>query len=99
MVYIIIINPNILWGKIMPFIEDKKRRHVLDQVVYLMVNLNVKADGDLNYILYKFCKYYIAKKYNVLKNYLGELHECESQCRQDFLVPYELKKRLENGDV
>lgn len=83
----------------MPFIESKERRKELDKVYDAMVLADVKADGDLNYILYKFCKYNIATRYNILKNYLGELHECEAQCRNDFLVPYEIKKKIENGDV
>ena len=83
----------------MPFIESKDRRKELDRIVNEMVLQGVKANGDLNYVLYKFCKYHVATSYNVLKNFLGELHECESQCRNDFLVPYEEKKRQENGDV
>ena len=83
----------------MPFIESKERRKELDKVYDAMVLADVKADGDLNYILYKFCKYNVATRYNILKNFLGELHECESQCRNDFLVPYETKKKIENGDV
>jgi hypothetical protein len=83
----------------MPFIESKDRRRELNKVYDAMVLADVKADGDLNYILYKFCKYNIAKRYNILKNFLGELHECENQCRNDFLVPYEARKKIENGDV
>ena len=83
----------------MPFIESKKRRKELDKVVSAMAKAEVKADGDLNYILYRYCKYIISKSYNSYKNFLGELHECECQCRNDFLVPYEEKKRKENGDV
>ena len=41
----------------MPYIENKNnRRKFLDDIVNLMISLNVKADGDLNYILYSFCK-------------------------------------------
>ena len=83
----------------MPFLEDKKRKKELDKVVTAMSKAEVKADGDLNYILYKYCKYMIPKSYNSYKNFLGELHECECQCRNDFLVPYEKEKRNENGDV
>lgn len=83
----------------MPFIESKERRKELDKVYEAMVKAEVVGDGDLNYILYKFCKYNVAKRYNILKNFLGELHECECQCRNDFLVPYEQRKKIENGDV
>jgi len=83
----------------MPFIENKKRRKELDKVVDAMYKAELKSDGDLNYILYKYCKYMIPESYNSYKNYLAELHECECQCRQDFLVPYEEEKKIENGDV
>lgn len=83
----------------MPFIKSKERRKELDKVVDVMAKVEVKADGDLNYILYKYCKYIISAGYNSYKNFLGELHECECQCRQDFLIPYEIVKKNENGDV
>jgi len=83
----------------MPFIESKKRRRELDKVVFAMSKADIKADGDLNYILYKWCKYFVEEGYNSYKNFLAELHECECQCRNDFLVIYEEKKRFENGEV
>ncbi len=82
----------------MPFIK-KENRMKFNKVVQAMVDADVKADGDLNYILYKFCKYNVPESYNSYKNFLGELRECENQCRNDFLVPYEVIKRKENGDV
>jgi len=83
----------------MPFIESKQRRKELDEVVFAMAKADIKADGDLNYILYKWCKYFIKQGYNSYKNFLAELHECECQCRNDFLVTHEEKKRFENGEV
>ena len=83
----------------MPFIESRERRKELNKVVTEMAKVEVKVDGDLNYILYRYCKYMIPKSYNSYKNFLGELHECECQCRNDFLVPYEEEKRKINGDV
>ena len=83
----------------MPFIESKSRRKELDKVYQAMIDAGVNADGDLNYILYKYCKYQVIPSYNNYKNYHGELTECACQCREDFLVPYEKKKKEENGDV
>lgn len=83
----------------MPFLEDMERRKELDKVISVMANVDVKADGDLNYILYKFCKYFVKESYNSYKNFLGELRECECQCRNDFLVPYEKRKEIENGKI
>lgn len=82
----------------MPFVVQEKRLE-LDKVIEIMKEVGIKADGDLNYILYKFCKYEIKPSYNNYKNFFGELTECVEQCRHDFLVPYEEEKRKENGDV
>ena len=82
----------------MPFVEPKNRPE-LDKVYKAMIDAGIKADGDLNYILYKFCKYQVDPSYNNYKNYFGELTECVAQCRQDFLVPYEKMKKVDNGDV
>jgi hypothetical protein len=71
----------------------------MDQVVELMKNLNVKADGDLNYILFKLCKETVTPGYNNYKNFIGELNECSNEIRRRFLSPYEDAKIEENGDV
>jgi len=40
----------------MPYIRDKKRRAEMDLIVELMDQYKVEANGDLNYILFKYCK-------------------------------------------
>lgn len=82
----------------MPFIKQSRRTN-LDQVYNAMIAAGIKADGDLNYILYKFCKYQIHPSYNNYKNFLGELQECIEQCRRDLLSPYERLMEKENGYV
>ena len=82
----------------MPFVKEEVRKK-LDIVYESMIDADIKANGDLNYILYKFCKYRISPSYNSYKNFLGELNECACQCREDFLIPYEKIKKEENGDV
>ena len=81
----------------MPYIEE--RRGELDRIVRLMDELDIKADGDLNYILFKYCKYYIEEGYNNYKNFKGELGECRDEISRRLLTPYEDKKIKENGDV
>ena len=82
----------------MPYIKPISRPE-FDPVVDLMVKLGVKVDGDLNYILFKFCKYHIKPSYNNYKNYIGELSECSAEIRRTILAPYEDTKIEENGDV
>jgi hypothetical protein len=82
----------------MPYIELKKRVQ-LDRIIELMKNLNIKADGDLNYILFKLCKETVQPGYNQYKNFIAELNECSNEIRRRFLAPYEDTKIRENGDV
>lgn len=82
----------------MPYVEQE-RRPDLDVIVKLMKEKNIKANGDLNYILVKYCKEYVDASYNNFKNYKGELSEAADWIGEIFLKPYEFIKRDENGDV
>jgi hypothetical protein len=86
----------------MPYIK-KEERVEMDKVVDFMIEHGVKADGKLNYVLFKFCKntLYDTQKesYNEYKNFLGELNECAEEIRRRLLSLYENKKITENGDV
>jgi len=81
----------------MPYVE-KGRRNALDPIVQAMVDADVRANGDLNYILFKFARM-IPQSYNSLKNYRGELHEAAAEVKRRLLDPYEDIKMKENGDV
>lgn len=82
----------------MPYIKPNRRKE-MDKIVKLMYTSDVSADGDLNYILYKYCKYYVEISYNNLKNYCGELRQCATEIERRILAPYEDKKKEESGDV
>jgi hypothetical protein len=82
----------------MPYIKPENRSN-MDEVVDLMAKKPVKADGDLNYILYKFCKLHVKPSYNNYKNFCGELRQCVSEIERRILAKYEDEKIKENGDV
>jgi len=82
----------------MPYIKQDKRNK-LNIIVDLMKSSNIKADGDLNYILYKYCRTYIYQSYNEYKNFIAELNECGEEIRRRLLAPYEDIKITENGDI
>ena len=84
----------------MPYIL-KNKRIPMDKIVKLMGELNVKVDGDLNYILFKFCKNYIKPSYNNFKNFCGELRQCATEIERRMIASYEDSKiaNPENGDV
>ena len=82
----------------MPYIKQEDRP-VMDKVVQAMVDAGVNANGDLNYILYKFCKEQVIPSYNNYKNFCGELRQCATEIERRILAKYEDSKIVENGDV
>lgn len=82
----------------MPYISQENRP-AMDEIVDLMIEKDVKVNGDLNYVLYAFCKRYINPSYNNYKNYMGELRECANEIGRRILGPYEDTKVIQNGDV
>ena len=82
----------------MPYVK-KERRIELNFVVESMRRADIVADGDLNYILFRFCKETVKPSYNNYKNYMAELNEAAEEIRRRFLVPHEIKKIEENGDI
>jgi hypothetical protein len=82
----------------MPYIKQIERP-TMDVVVEAMEQAGVQANGDLNYILFKYCKRYIPRNYNSLKNYCGELRQCATEIERSILGPYEDEKEAENGPI
>jgi len=82
----------------MPYIKKDKREKLI-QVITRMADFNIQADGDLNYILFKYCKDYIDPGYNNYKNFCGELRQCATEIERRLLAEHENKKIIENGDV
>ena len=82
----------------MPYIKQEDR-FLMNRVVDEMEVVGVKANGDLNYILYKFCKDNVKPSYNNYKNFCGELRQCATEIERRLLGPYEDTKIEENGDV
>lgn len=82
----------------MPYVLPGRREH-LDKVVDEMSFRNIKADGDLNYVLFAYCVRHIIPSYNNLKNFCGELRQCATEIERRILGPYEDGKIQQNGDV
>jgi len=59
-------------------------------IVQLMIDLEVKVDGDLNYIIYSVCKRYVKPSYNNYKKFLTRLsfynHNIEPQGELDDIL-------------
>lgn len=82
----------------MPYVTKDKRVY-LEDILSAMENTGIRADGDLNYILYAYCKRKIKPSYNNYKNFCGELRQCATEIERRLLGPYEDQKIVENGDV
>lgn len=82
----------------MPYIKQNRRAE-LEVIVDMMREKNIQADGDLNYVLYAFCKRFVDPSYNNYKNFCGELRQCVTEIERRMLAPYEDDKISENGDV
>jgi hypothetical protein len=82
----------------MPYITQNLRP-TMDTVVEQMKKAGVVANGDLNYILYAFCKRNVKPSYNNYKNFCGELRQCATEIERQLLGPYEDTKIIENGEV
>jgi ribosomal protein L37E len=82
----------------MPYIK-KEKREKLDRIVSEMWVSDLKVDGDLNYILYAFCKRCIEPSYNNYKNFCGELRQCATEIERRMLAKYEDEAIIRNGDV
>mgnify|MGYP001172771588 CR=1 FL=1 len=82
----------------MPYIKQSRRTE-LEHIVVDLAKAEIKADGDLNYILFKFCKYFIKPSYNNYKNFIGELRQCATEIERSILAEYEEKRKEENGSI
>lgn len=82
----------------MPYIRQEDRP-LMDLVVKAMTDADVRANGDLNYILFAFCKRNIKPSYNNYKNFCGELRQCATEIERKLLGPYEDTKEIENGKI
>lgn len=65
------------------------------KLLLAMTKARIKVNGDLNYILFKFCKYHI---YNI-NDYCRELSLCIGAIQKEIVALYEDEKIKENGDV
>lgn len=82
----------------MPYISVE-RRPIMDEVVWAMRKAFILADGDLNYILFKYCKEYVVPSYNNYKTYIGELRQCCTEIERRLLAPYEDQEIEKNRDI
>lgn len=82
----------------MPYIPRDHRPRI-DEIVRLMLKKGVRPNGELNYLLFRYCKEWVEPGYQNYRNFIAELTECGEEIRRRFLAPYEDGKIETNGDV
>jgi len=82
----------------MPYIAPVTRQ-CLEPILKAMADYEITANGDLNYVLFAYCKRHVKPSYNNYKNFIGELRQCATEIERRLLGPYEDQKILEHGDV
>jgi hypothetical protein len=83
---------------IMPYIYQERREEI-DQIVDYMEDWHVESNGDLNYLLFAYCKRTVEPGYVNYRNYCAELRACATEIERRLLAPYEDLKIEENGDI
>jgi hypothetical protein len=68
----------------------------LEAVINLMIEQDIKANGDLNYILFAYGKRYVSA---CRSNLIKEILVARDKVGELLLAPYEDEKIKENGDV
>lgn len=84
----------------MPYIKEE-RRTAIDSAV-LELNHYIDGPGELNYAITKLCLKYLEEGvfgYSTLSAVRAVLHDVHDEFYRRVMVPYEEKKREENGDV
>ena len=84
----------------MPYISREARKDV--QSIIDSVNAVDFEIGVLNYIITKFCLYYIKHhkaSYQTYNDVIGVLECAKMEMYRRMVVPYETKKRNEHGEV
>ena len=84
----------------MPFIP-RKDRHILDEILD-DAEFDLKPDGKLNYFLVALMlrqRKIKGESYAFYKNFIAELRDAADEISDLYKLPYEKKKREENGDI
>jgi len=88
----------------MPYIRKEVRKEIDNIEVYkLFINMPLEQFvGNLSYLIYKIIKMWLTrheKRYYTLCAILGALSSVKVEIERRILSPYELSRKVENGDI
>lgn len=85
----------------MPYIKDKDKQEMSDAIEDLQ--MWIQSKGDLNYAICELVGRLILDSdkisYTQMSEWIDAVHDAEQELRRRLLVPYEVTKMIENGDV
>ena len=89
----------------MPYIESRSRKEIDPELKpildYIKENVPLPS-GDYNYIITRICNSIIMSnglKYSVINEVVGVLECVKQELYRRVAVPYEDRKKIQNGDV
>ena len=77
--------------------QKPQRMNEINNVISLMVEKDIKVDGDLNYVVFKYCTFH--SDHVGYDKMVSMLNATIKQIRRGLLASYEESKIKENGDV
>lgn len=87
----------------MPYIAKERRWDFEVDLENGVFRKHPQNPGELNYLLTELVLEYLAMKkkvnYQAINDVVGALESCKLEFYRRFVVPYEDKKIVENGDV
>lgn len=84
----------------MPYINPESRERLAHTVMHLEYEAQTATLGDLNYLITKLVRAWIAEpSYSKLASATGVLENVKQELYRRLASPYEDKKIAENGDV
>jgi len=90
-------------GVLMPYINSQSRTYWKSALKIISSNImySYVDSGTLNYIITKILTFHLGQspKYEQINLAIGVLECCKLELYRRIAVPYEEKKREENGDV
>lgn len=84
----------------MPFIP-RKDRHILEDILN-DAEFDLIPDGKLNYFLVALMlrqRRTCGESYKFYKNFIAEIRDAADEISDLYKLPYEKRKRKENGDI
>ena len=63
-----------------------KLKQRISSAIKKAYSVGVKPNGDINYILFKYCKYHVNPSYNNYKAFMGEIYNAVESTRWNYII-------------